>query len=73
MQAVEWKQRNERKDSFVHPGHGLQILSAPTLRSISSTLYVRVFDWEASVFLLLAGFDGAEDVFLDIREGGCRR
>ena len=68
MQVVEWKQRNKRKDSFVHLGNVV-----PTLRSISSMSYVRIFDWEASVFLLLAGFDGAEDVFLDIREGGCRR
>ena len=73
VQVVEWKQRNERKNSVVLPGHGLYSLLVPTLRSISSILYVRNFDWEASVFLLLAGFDGAEDVFLDIREGGCRR
>ena len=44
-----------------------------TLRSTSSILYARLLDWEASVFLLLAGFDGAEDVFLDNCDGGCRR
>lgn len=49
------------------------VSSSTSTRSTSSILYARLLDWEAPVFLLLAGFDGADDEFLDMREGGRRR
>lgn len=36
--------------------------SSTSLKSTSSISLVRTLDWEASVFLLFAGFDGALEV-----------